>query len=95
MILLVAFQLLDALTTWVGITRLGGQEMHPYLAWLISMNRWDLVILGKLVWCGLFYLALWWFRFPNKQRLFSIRLASILSAAACVWNGYGILTVIL
>ena len=48
--LLIAFQMLDTLTTWIGVVQLGGREMHPYIAWLISMDRWDMVILGKLVW---------------------------------------------
>src|SRR3972149_6581472 len=63
--LLIAFQLLDTVTTWIGVVQLGGQEMHPYIAWLISRGRWDMVILGKLAWCGLFYLALKWFGVPR------------------------------
>ena len=93
--LLVAFQLLDTLTTWIGVTQLGGREIHPYIAWLISRGRWDMVILGKLVWCGLFYLALKWFQVPKKWERNSIRLATAISSLATLWNTVSILTVIL
>ena len=93
--LLIAFQMLDTLTTWIGVVQLGGREMHPYIAWLISMDRWDMVILGKLACCGLFYLALKWFRVPKKWERNSIRLATAISSFAVLWNTIGILTVIL
>ena len=93
--LLIAFQMLDTLTTWIGVVQLGGREMHPYIAWLISMDRWDMVILGKLAWCGLFYLALKWFRVPKKWERNSIRLATAISSFAVLWNTVSILTVIL
>ena len=93
--LLIAFQLLDTFTTWIGVVQLGGQEMHPYIAWLISRGRWDMVILGKLAWCGLFYLALKWFGVPRTwQKRATLGFAAG-SAFAVLWNTVGILTVIL
>src|SRR3990172_7211521 len=93
--LLIAFQLLDTVTTWIGVVQLGGQEMHPYIAWLISRGRWDMVILGKLAWCGLFYLALKSFGGPRTwQKRATLGFAAG-SAFASLWNTVGMLTVIL
>ena len=89
MTLLLLSQLTDSLTTY-AFTQFGGVEAHPFLRYLISMGRWDLLVAGKLIWAILFWILLR-LSFSRRNQRIAIVTASTITALVCIWNTIGLL----